>query len=132
MEAKQPYYKPEVWGGIECTINRIEHLFRDQLEYAGHYMRNDDIEKFAGLGFAKMRYPVLWERHQPHEDIDIDWRWITGQLNNLRKHDITPIAGLLHHGSGPAFTHLLDDEFSDKLANYAGMVAQRFPWLKYY
>ena len=132
MEAKQPYCKPEVWGGIECTINRVEHIFRDQLEETGHYQRNDDIEKFAALGFDKMRYPVLWERHQPHEDIPIDWRWITGQLNNLRKHAITPIAGLMHHGSGPAYTHLLDDDFPGKLANYAGMVAQQFPWLEYY
>src|SRR6185312_15456718 len=27
----------EVWGGIECTINRVNDQYFDQLGYAGHY-----------------------------------------------------------------------------------------------
>jgi len=132
METKHLYYKPEVWGGIECSINRIDNIFRDQLEDSGHYIRKDDIEKIANLGFDKMRYPVLWERHQPQQDTIIDWHWISNQLNKLRKHNITPIAGLLHHGSGPAFTNLLDQNFPFALSRYAGLVARKFPWLEYY
>jgi dTDP-4-dehydrorhamnose reductase len=43
-----------------------------------------------------------------------------------------PIAGLLHHGSGPAFTDLTDEKFPEKFADYATKVATRFPWINYY
>jgi dTDP-4-dehydrorhamnose reductase len=129
---KYPYCKPEVWGGIECTINRIGDVFRDQLHYSGHYLRTDDIEKFAALGIKKIRYPILWEYHQPHPDTKIDWQWAAQQLNSIQQNNIMPVAGLLHHGSGPAFTHLLDKKFPEKLAAYAAKVAQRFPWIEHY
>jgi dTDP-4-dehydrorhamnose reductase len=34
----------EIWGGIECTINRIGNDFKDQLDYSGHYQRPGDIK----------------------------------------------------------------------------------------
>lgn len=37
--------------------------------------------------------------------------------------------GLVHHGSGPQGTDLLDPEFPAKLAAYAGAVAARYPWV---
>lgn len=129
---KFPYCKPEIWGGIECTINRVGDNFRDQLEATGHYKRTDDIEQFAALGIRKIRYPILWERHQPNPGQKINWRWIRQQLETIRSYKIIPIAGLLHHGSGPSFTNLLDNEFPVKLASYALEVAARFPWLEYY
>jgi dTDP-4-dehydrorhamnose reductase len=46
--------------------------------------------------------------------------------------NIEPVAGLLHHGSGPAYTNLADPLFAEKLASYAGQVARKFPWIKYY
>ena len=124
MATKFPYYNPEIWGGMECTINRVDNFFRDQLLETGHYQRKNDIDKIATLGFSKIRYPLLWERHQPHQHAVVDWRWETHQLGELQKHQITPIAGLVHHGSGPVFTNLLDEDFSGKLAHYAGLVAR--------
>jgi dTDP-4-dehydrorhamnose reductase len=53
-------------------------------------------------------------------------------LERLRSLGIRPIAGLLHHGSGPRYTNLLDPEFPEKLANYAGAVARRYPWIDMY
>jgi beta-glucosidase/6-phospho-beta-glucosidase/beta-galactosidase len=50
----------------------------------------------------------------------------------MRRTGIRPIAGLLHHGSGPTHTSLLDPEFPRKLAAYAGAVAQRYPWIDAY
>src|SRR5665647_660974 len=94
----------ELWGGIECTINRINDTYLDQLEYAHHYQRENDLSLIAGLGIKTLRYPVLWEHHQPLIDTEIDWAWIEKQLSTLSGHGITPIAGLIHHGSGPAFT----------------------------
>jgi dTDP-4-dehydrorhamnose reductase len=42
---------------------------------------------------------------------------------------IEPIAGLLHHGSGPIYTNLLDPRFPTLFARYAQRVAARYPWL---
>jgi len=123
---------PEVWGGIECTINRVQDVFRDQLLYSGHYTRDGDIERFAELGIKKLRYPLLWEFHQPAADTMIDWSWTEKQLAAIRKKHIKPIAGLVHHGSGPAFTDLTDPDFPYKLASYAKAVAKKFPWIEYY
>ena len=129
---RYPYRKPEIWGGIECTINRIGDNFRDQLLYAGHYDRPDDIRQFAQLGIKKIRYPVLWEHHQPAQDQPIDWSWTEKQLNAIRENNMEPLVGLLHHGSGPVFTSLEDEHFPGKFAEYARMVAEKFPWVKYY
>lgn len=46
---------PEIWGGIECTINRIGNTFRDQLHYCGHYTRAGDVERIANLGIRALR-----------------------------------------------------------------------------
>ena len=123
----------EIWGGLECTINRVADNFRDQLYYAGHYKRKDDIDKIAELGISALRYPVLWEAHQPFsEDEKINWDRTKQQLEKIRSHNIIPVAGLLHHGSGPRFTGLEAKDFGEKLAGYASKVAKQFPWLEYY
>ncbi|HYF32370.1 MAG TPA: family 1 glycosylhydrolase [Chitinophagaceae bacterium] len=133
MEKNTFYCKPEIWGGVECTINRVKDEFRDQLEYTGYYTRGtDDIDLFAGLGIKAFRFPILWERHQPARDTQIDFSWAEKQLQRLQHHNITPIAGLVHHGSGPAFTSLTDDAFPNLLAEYAAKVAQQFPFIEYY
>jgi len=74
----------------------------------------------------------LWELHQPFQNKTIDWSWINKQLQSIRDNNIIPIAGLVHHGSGPAFTDLNDAEFPYKLASYAKAVAKKFPWIEYY
>jgi dTDP-4-dehydrorhamnose reductase len=122
----------EIWGGIECTINRVGDQFFDQLIYADHYSRIEDIDLIADLGIKKIRYPVLWEKHQQQKETDIDWSWIAQRLEKLRSSNIDVIAGLTHHGSGPAFTNMLDDNYPYLLANYAKKVAERFPWINYY
>jgi dTDP-4-dehydrorhamnose reductase len=122
----------EVWGGIECTINRVGNKYFDQLEYSGHYNRPHDIDLIASLGVSMLRYPVLWEKHQPEKNKPIDWTWVSGNLEQLRKKGITPIAGLVHHGSGPRYASFFDGSFEQGLAAYALQVAQQFPWLEYY
>ena len=74
----------------------------------------------------------MWELHQPFQNKTIDWSWINKQLQSIRDNNIIPIAGLVHHGSGPAFTDLNDAEFPYKLASYAKAVAKKFPWIEYY
>lgn len=128
---KNRYYNPEFWGGIECTINRVGDSYFDQLQHAGLYEK-PHIEALADLGIKKVRFPILWEKHQPYPEAQIDWHWTDQQLTFLKAHHIDVIAGLVHHGSGPAFTNMLDENFPALLAAYAKQVAQKFPWIEYY
>jgi dTDP-4-dehydrorhamnose reductase len=48
----------------------------------------------------------------------------------LTRLGIAPIAGLIHHGSGPHYTNLLDPAFPRLLAKHAEKVALRYPWIK--
>lgn len=99
------------------------------MELSGHSRRLRDYEAFAELGLRTLRTGVLWERH---ERLDSSWAWTDERLHCLRQLRIRPIASLLHHGSGPPHTSLLDPEFPEKLAAYAGAVAARYPWLDAY
>lgn len=132
MDKQTQYCNPELWGGIECTINRVKNNFFDQLHYSGHYYREDDITHITELGVKKLRYPILWEKHQPERNGHIDWSWTAAQLEKLREKNIDVIAGLVHHGSGPAYTNLADENFPYLLAEYAKKTAEQFPWIEYY
>jgi dTDP-4-dehydrorhamnose reductase len=131
---KKVYWKREieVWGGIECSFNRIADTYMDQLDLSGHYQRNDDIERIADLGIKMLRYPVLWEKHQPANGETIDWTFAQKQLDEIKAKGVEPIIGLVHHGSGPKYSNFFDGSFSTGLASYAAQVAARFPWVKYY
>ncbi len=122
----------ELWGGLECTVNRVRDDYFHQLDRNGHASRADDIARFASLGIRAIRYPVLWERTAPEGIHAADWAWPDERLNALRAHGVTPIAGLIHHGSGPRHTSLVDPAFAEQLAEYAGAVAARYPWIEYY
>src|SRR4051812_3321714 len=91
----------ELWGGIESTYNRVGSTFMDQLELTGHASRAEDLELVAALGIKALRYPVLWERTAPQGVANANWTWSDERLNRLRELGIRPIAGLVHHGSGP-------------------------------
>jgi dTDP-4-dehydrorhamnose reductase len=119
----------EVWAGIECTVNRVGDRTFDQLVWSGHDRRDGDLARIASLGVTTVRYPVLWERTAPGKLEDADWAWPDARLGELRARGIAPIVGLVHHGSGPAGTSLVDDAFPDRLARYAGQVAARYPWV---
>jgi dTDP-4-dehydrorhamnose reductase len=122
----------ELWGGVECTVNRVGDEYRDQLAFSGHAEREADLERFAQLGIRAIRYPVLWERIAPDRLAAADWSWPDRRLARLREVGLRPIAGLLHHGSGPRHTCLTDDSFPELLAAYARQVAERYPWLDAY
>ena len=122
----------EFWAGLECTVNRVGDRFFDQNVRSGHHDRPTDLDLIGSLGIKTLRYPVLWERVAPHSLDDPDWRWTDERLARLHTLQIEPIAGLLHHGSGPSYTSLIDPQFPEKLAAYAGKVAERYPWLEKY
>jgi dTDP-4-dehydrorhamnose reductase len=121
-----------LWGGLECTVNRVRDQYFHQLDRNGHAGRDDDIARFASLGIQAIRYPILWERTAPDGLANADWSWADGRLNALRDAGVNPIAGLVHHGSGPRHTSLTDPGFATGLAEYAGAVAARYPWITDY
>ena len=119
----------ELWGGAECTVNRVQDRFRDQLRETGHHDRMTDLALFKELGLAALRFPILWERVSPERPDQQDWSGTDAGLGCLRALGIRPIAGLVHHGSGPRYTNLLADDFASGLARHAGLVAERYPWI---
>jgi dTDP-4-dehydrorhamnose reductase len=122
----------ELWGGLEGTVNRVSDQYFSQIEQNGHDRREDDLDRFAALGIRALRYPVLWERVAPEGIANADWRQPDERLPALQALGVSPIVGLVHHGSGPRHTSLVDPAFPEQLAEYAGAVAQRYPWVEYY
>jgi dTDP-4-dehydrorhamnose reductase len=120
----------ELWAGPECTVNRVRDEYLDQLVRTGHDRRLADLDLFAWLGARAVRYPVLWERVAPEGLSRADWSWTDERLARIRELGIRPIAGLVHHGSGPRSTSLMDPAFPEKLAEYAHAVAERYPWIE--
>ncbi|QHT66820.1 sugar nucleotide-binding protein [Rhodocytophaga rosea] len=121
-----------LWGGIECTFNRVQNRYFNQLVFSGHASRIEDLDQIASLGIRTLRYPVLWEQVAPQNIHTPDWAWTDERLNRLQQLGIDPIAGLLHHGSGPAYTHLAHPNFVTLFTKYARMVSERYPWISHY
>ncbi len=119
----------ELWGGLECTIARVGDAFRDQLAETGHREREGDLDLVAGLGIRTLRYPVLWESVAPQDPEVLDFAWHDRRFARLQELGVRPIVGLVHHGSGPRYTSLVDPAFPDLFAAYATRVAERYPWV---
>ncbi len=120
----------ELWGGVECTVVRIGDKFRNQLIDTGHASRIKDLDAMAELGVKAVRYPILWETVAPQVPTEVDFSWHDKRLKRLRELGIKVIGGLVHHGSGPRYTSLLDAKFPGLLADYATRVAKRYPWIE--
>jgi dTDP-4-dehydrorhamnose reductase len=126
---RQPVRALELWGGPECTVRRVEDRYLDETVLTGHDHRPDDLELIAALGIRTLRYPLLWERISRQGAADDRWCWSDARLHRLRELGIRPIAGLVHHGSGPPGTSLTDPRFAHGLAAHARAVAERYPWI---
>jgi dTDP-4-dehydrorhamnose reductase len=121
----------EIWASPEPTVARIDaSMVRDQLAETGHERRAGDIALLASLGIAATRYPVLWEKCATDDPARPDLAWPRARLEALREAGIEPVVTLLHHGSGPRWTSLVDPGFPEAFAAYAGAVARAFPWVR--
>jgi dTDP-4-dehydrorhamnose reductase len=110
----------------------VHDSVRDQARETGHWEREQDLDQIAALGVRTLRYPVLWETIAPDTPDQCDWRWHDQRLAKMRELGISPIAGLVHHGSGPRYTSLADPAFPEMLAQHAARVAERYPWIDKY
>ena len=122
----------ELWGGVECSVVRVKDDVRDQVLETGHSKRMADLDAMAEIGVKAVRYPILWETIAPESPDELDFSWHDARLKRLRELGIKVIAGLVHHGSGPRYTNLLDPNFPDLLARFAERVARRYPWIDYW
>lgn len=122
----------EPWGGVEPSINRVQDEFHSQLTKSGHLDRIEDLDRIAALGIRTLRFPLLWEQLAPDAPGEIDWTWADLWMARARELGFTLIVGLVHHGSGPRYTSLLDPRFPELLADYARAVAKRYPWVTHY
>jgi len=120
----------ELWGGYECTVNRVGDAWYDQTPRSGHEHRIGDLALFAGLGLRSLRYPALWERISPDDPGKRDFSWTDQRLPEMARLGLNPILTLCHHGSGPHYTSLIDDSFAPGLTAHAAAVAQRYPWVR--
>ena len=120
----------ELWGGYECTVNRVGDEWFDQTLRSGHQDRLEDLQLIADLGMRSVRYPALWERISPDQPDVRDFGWTDERLAEIRRLGMNPILTLCHHGSGPHYTSLIDDSFATGLAAHAAAVAQRYPWVR--
>ena len=110
-------------------MNRVHDRFFDQHIWSGHRTRvREDLERIRSLGIRTLRTALHWEYFAATGS----WEFFDESLREMQQLGITPIAGLLHHGSGPPTTNLLDPEFPQKLAAYASQVARRYPWITSY
>src|SRR5688572_16902761 len=117
-----------LWGGVECTVNRVGDCWSSQIDRLPGALTREHLEAIAALGIRTLRFPILWERTCPDGDVP-DWRWADARMAWLRELGIEPIVGLVHHGSGPRTTSLVDPGFPSKLARFARAVAERYPWV---
>jgi dTDP-4-dehydrorhamnose reductase len=119
----------ELWGGAECTLNRLADSYCDQSVLSGHDGRLADLDAFAALGLKALRLPVLWERVAPDSPTEANWSWADESVRHVQALGVRPILGLVHHGGGPRHTSLLSDSFAPGLAGFARQVAERYPWV---
>ena len=119
----------ELWGGLECTMNRVHDQCFDQHEWSCHRTRVEaDLGAVASLGIKTLRTGLLWEYFHKTQN----WDFFDLTLATMQRLKMTPIVGLVHHGSGPPHTDLLDPYFPEKLAAYALQLAKRYPWVTRY
>lgn len=110
-------------------MNRVGGRWLDQLRESGHHDRPEDLAHFAEIGIAALRQPILWERTEVAPGV-FDWSWPDTWMAHLDRLGMRPIVGLVHHGSGPAWTGLDKDSFAPGLAAHAATVARRYPWVR--
>jgi dTDP-4-dehydrorhamnose reductase len=118
----------ELWGGHECTLNRVHNQYRDQTVLSGHQDRLNDIDLFADLGIRAIRYPLFWEKGD--SETPLDWSFNDQRFERLRQRGVRIIAGLVHHGAGPRHATLLTERFAPGLASFATAAARRYPWIE--
>lgn len=120
--------------GIECSYPTIENgrVRRDQLDECGHYERwREDLGLVKEMGLKVLRYGLPYYRTHLGAG-RYDWSFADEVMAELRRLEITSILDLLHFGVPDWLGNLQNPELPVRFAEYAGAVAERYPWVRYY
>ena len=99
----------------------------DEYALTHHYRRwRADLDLMRELGVGMARYGIPWYRVNPAPG-RWNWRWADGPLERMLALGIDPIVDLVHYGA-PRWIRggFLDPSFPERMAEYAGRVAERF------
>ena len=120
--------------GIECSNPTIDHgrTRRDLLAECGHYERwQEDLQLVKDLGLKVLRYGLPY--HKTHLGPSrYDWEFADLVMAEMQRLEITPILDLLHFGVPDWLGNFQNPELPVHFAQYAGAVAQRYPWVRFY
>ena len=120
--------------GVECSAPTIQNgrVRRDQLAECGHYDRwREDLGLVRDLGLRVLRYGLPY--HRTHLGPGrYDWEFADQVMAEIRRLGITPILDLMHFGVPDWLGNYQNPELPLHFAEYAGAVAERYPWVRYY
>jgi beta-glucosidase/6-phospho-beta-glucosidase/beta-galactosidase len=120
--------------GIECSAPTIQHgrVRRDLLEECGHYERwREDLALVRDFGLKFLRYGLPYHRVHTGPG-QYDWSFADLVMEEMRRLGITPILDLLHFGVPDWLGNFQNPDLPLHFSDYAGAVAQRYPWVRYY
>lgn len=120
--------------GIECSNPTIEQgrVRRDELAECGHYERwREDLGLVRELGLRVLRYGLPY--HRTHLGPGrYDWEFADEVMGEMQRLGITPILDLMHFGVPDWLGNFQNPELPIHFADYAGAVAERYPWVRCY
>ena len=120
--------------GIESSYPTIDHrkTRRDLLAECKHYeCWKEDFRLVKELGLNVLRYGLPYYSIQKAEN-KFDWGFADEVMNEIKRLKITPILDLMHFGVPDWIGNLQNPELPIFFANYAGAVAKRYPWVRFY
>jgi beta-glucosidase/6-phospho-beta-glucosidase/beta-galactosidase len=120
--------------GIECSYPTIDQgqTRRDLLAECGHYDRwKEDLGLVKAMGLKVLRYGLPYYRIQRGAG-KYDWEFADQAMAEIRRLGITPILDLMHFGLPDFIGNYQNPELPVHFAEYAGAVARRYPWVRYY
>ncbi len=120
--------------GIECSYPTINHgrTRRDQLKECGHYEYwKTDLRLVQEIGLKVLRYGLPYYKIHKAPG-KFDWKFADEVMTEIQRLNITPILDLLHFGVPNWIENFQNPEFPFLFAEYAGEVAKRYPWVRFY
>jgi beta-glucosidase/6-phospho-beta-glucosidase/beta-galactosidase len=120
--------------GIECSYPTIEggKWRMDEAELTGHYENwEKDIGLVHELGIPYLRYgpPLPWIFKGPGR---YDWDFLDAVLSRIHSLGIVPILDLCHFGLPAWMGNFQSTDFPRYLSEYAGAMADRYSFLRFW
>ena len=118
-------------AGFESTYLPLYDVdIAETTRHDRHWRR--DLSDLEGR-VQRARYPIRWHRVEAERG-RYDWQATDAALAYLQEMGVSPIVDLVHHTSYPGWLDdgLRDRRFGPAFVDFAGAVADRYPWLEAY